>query len=90
MHIIHIFDLLLGSKNKNNPLSYSFFPSTEIFDLTHDPFRSTFSVLWKRKEGLVTNTIPAISTTPRNILIGTIAENNYKVFKIKNILKKGS
>ena len=49
----------------------------EIFDLTHDPFRSTLSVLWKRKDGLVTNTMPAISTAPKNTLIGTIAEEDY-------------
>ena len=77
MNLIQIFDLLLGSKNKKNPSSYSFLPSTEIFDLINDPFRSTFSVSWKRKEGLVTNTMPAISTAPKNTLIGTITEENY-------------
>ena len=74
--------LLLGCKNKNNSLSYSFLLSIEIFDISIDPFKSTFSVLWNRKEGLVTNTMPAISTAPRNILHGTTTEESYNLLKI--------
>ena len=84
MHInkvIQIFNLLLGSKNKNIPLSYSLVQSREIFGLTHDPFRSTFSVSWNKKDVLVTNTMPAISTTPKNIFLGTIAEGIDRIFK---------